>query len=757
MKKIFFSLLAIAALASCTKTEATYEPASDEIKINPVTALATKANVFGAIDDVYYPKAENFDVYAYWANEAAGAEFTDATTYLGGDAAVEFINKGAFWGGATTYYWPKNGSLRFAAYSPSSLDMAHVLATDTYTLTGFTQAGTTDKTIDVLVAPTSKSYTAQTAAENVSVVFEHACAWITIKVKSTEEAAGAFTLGDVVINTVKNQGNLTAVMAGENKAMTWKLANATADYTISVDETTVGTAAAVIDDVANGTVVLPQEPTTITVNYTQNALEGTPALENQKVTVDLALDAKVSEQNFWEAGKHYTYTLIFDLDEILINPSVEDWTDVDAGEITVDDKAQTVSNAEELKAALAIGGNIVLKNDIEVAEELQVAKTVVLDLNGYTLSTSTSARGITNTSELTIKNGTITGNNSTIAVLNYAPVEPYEAALVLENVNVTNDGNHAVGAYSLDYTTIPYEVHKLSPTSLTINGGTIECNNTGETYAVKTWGFCDVAIADATVNGTYGGISIDSSDLAMTNTNVTGGTHSLHVYCGEVKYDDACQVGDNVYYQVVGETAEKVAYDLYVNGVCYSAAAAKLAAAVAAGGDVTLDSDVVLSETLVIEKNVTLNLNGKKIVNQVENASTDVIVVKAGATLTIEGEGNVEAVSGNDGYAVIADGTVNIQGGSYKSGFDANNEANACVYARGEGKVYVSGGDFTSEGVYTLNKKDADRETTVIEVTGGTFYGWNPANNAAEGANTNFVAKGYKVVAEGQVYTVVAE
>lgn len=756
MKKIFFSLLAIAALASCTKTEATYEPASDEIKINPVTALATKANVFGAIDDVYYPKAENFDVYAYWANEAAGAEFTDATTYLGGDAAVEFINKGAFWGGATTYYWPKNGSLRFAAYSPSSLDMTHVLATDTYTLTGFTQAGTTDKTIDVLVAPTSKSYTAQTAAENVSVVFEHACAWITIKVKSTEEAAGAFTLGDVVINTVKNQGDLTAVMTGDNKAMTWELDDATADYTISADETTVGTAAAVIDDVANGTVVLPQEPTTITVNYTQNALEGTPALENQKVTVDLALDAKVSEKNFWEAGKHYTYTLIFDLDEILINPSVEDWTDVDAGEIAVDDKAQTVSNAEELKAALAIGGNIVLKNDIEVAEQLSATKTTVLDLNGYTLKTSVSAYGIVNGSELTIKNGTIEGTNTTAAVLNYAEATPYEAALVLEDVNVTSTGDHAVFVWSEDYVTIPYNVHELSPTSLTIDGGSISCEST-KYYAIRTLGFCDVAIADASVEGTYGGIYVHSSDLAMTNTSVTGGTYALGVYCGDVKYDDACKIGENVYYQVLSEGDSEEAYDLYVNGVCYSAAAAKLAAAVAAGGDVTLDSDVVLSETLVIEKNVTLNLNGKKIVNQVENASTDVIVVKAGATLTIEGEGNVEAVSGNDGYAVIADGTVNIKGGSYKSGFDANNEANACVYARGEGKVYVSGGDFTSEGVYTLNKKDADRETTVIEVTGGTFYGWNPANNAAEGANTNFVADGYKVVAEGQVYTVVAE
>ena len=166
---------------------------------------------------------------------------------------------------------------------------------------------------------------------------------------------------------------------------------------------------------------------------------------------------------------------------------------------------------------------------------------------------------------------------------------------------------------------------------------------------------------------------------------------------------------------------------------------------------VTLTDDITLNETLNIEaKNaVVLNLNGKTLTNKVDNAKTDVIVVAADATLTINGEGTIEAVSGNDGYAVIADGTVIINGGTFKAGVDANSAANAVVYVRNEGKVYVNGGEFPNENnsVYVLNKKDADRATTVIEVRGGKFTGFNPADNAAENAGTNFVAEGYESVA----------
>ena len=163
------------------------------------------------------------------------------------------------------------------------------------------------------------------------------------------------------------------------------------------------------------------------------------------------------------------------------------------------------------------------------------------------------------------------------------------------------------------------------------------------------------------------------------------------------------------------------------------------------GGEVTLTEDYVIGRPLFVEADAVLNLNGHSITNAAVNAETDVIIVREGATLTINGEGTIEAVSGNDGYAIIVEGTVIINGGTFKAGVDANGEPNAVVYARGNGKVYVNGGLFPNENnsTFVLNKRDADRANTVIEVRGGRYYKFDPSNNLAENPQENFVAEGY--------------
>ena len=175
------------------------------------------------------------------------------------------------------------------------------------------------------------------------------------------------------------------------------------------------------------------------------------------------------------------------------------------------------------------------------------------------------------------------------------------------------------------------------------------------------------------------------------------------------------------------------------------------------GGEVTLQGDMTVGHTLYVKKDATLNLNGYTLKNHKDNVYTDLIIVEKGATLTINGNGTLEAVTGNDGYAVIAEGTVIINGGTIKSGVDAAGEPNAVVYARGEGKVFVNGGTFPNDNAskFVLNKKDADRATTTIEVRGGKFQTFDPANNVAEGPNTNFCAEGYGTIEKDGWYEVV--
>ena len=172
------------------------------------------------------------------------------------------------------------------------------------------------------------------------------------------------------------------------------------------------------------------------------------------------------------------------------------------------------------------------------------------------------------------------------------------------------------------------------------------------------------------------------------------------------------------------------------------------------GGEVTLDRDYVIGRPLFVEAEATLNLNGHTITTHVDNEDTDAIIVGQGGNLTINGEGTIKAVTDTDGYAVIVrdNGVLTINGGTFEAGVDTNGEANAVVYVRDNGKVYVKGGYFPNEAEsgYVLNKRDADRETTTIEVSGGRFEYFDPMNNAAENAGTNFMADGFASFLEGE-------
>ena len=191
----------------------------------------------------------------------------------------------------------------------------------------------------------------------------------------------------------------------------------------------------------------------------------------------------------------------------------------------------------------------------------------------------------------------------------------------------------------------------------------------------------------------------------------------------------------------------------------------------AENGVITLEEDLVLSTTWVITDTVTLNLNHHKISsgeNEIwndpkepteENPKTWSLISVRGGNLTINGEGTLQTKE-NDCYAVdIQDnGSCTINGGEYVGNVHA-------VYVH-DGTLNVTGGKFSIQQTYpndpnkpyefTLNCYDANRAagTAAIHVSGGTFYKFDPANNQAEGANTNFTQEGYVSVAEGDFFTV---
>lgn len=515
MKRIILSILAVAALASCSKTESAYVDQDQEIRLAPVTSMTTKAEVSAAIDGTAYPTGEHFDVYAYWANEPAGSKFTTAeANYLtAGTSGVEFVNKGLYWGGVTTYYWPKNGSLRFAAYSPADLDMTHELSTDVYTLSNLAYPTNTAETYEILVAPTSESYTAQTATEKVSVVFEHALSWLTIKVKSTELAKEVFTVKNVVVHDIKNNGTLTADMVNDTK--TWALTEGQElkDINVYYEKTAkIGTDAQTLENTANGLLVLPQATTSVTLVFDQAAMEGTPALSDHTVTIPLILDGNLP----WEPGKHYTYTVIFDLDEILINPSVEDWVDVEVP--VMDASAIEVNNQVELISAVAAGKSVRLVNDIEITEPVVLTKgDVIVELNGKTITSTGDG--------FEVKGGTLSINGPGKVSAASNGTEPYCAVWAYGDavVNIYG-GEYEIGYPDGDYNDLIYAKENAV---INVYGGKFYNSGKENAFVLNLKDPKDADAATAKIN-VYGG----SYEKFNPANNLSEGANTNYVAAG---------------------------------------------------------------------------------------------------------------------------------------------------------------------------------------------------------------------------------
>lgn len=138
------------------------------------------------------------------------------------------------------------------------------------------------------------------------------------------------------------------------------------------------------------------------------------------------------------------------------------------------------------------------------------------------------------------------------------------------------------------------------------------------------------------------------------------------------------------------------------------------------------------------------------------NLNTAAIKTEKG-NLNIYGSLKFEGGSGNttNNAVYVYSGTTNIYSGYFHAGLDKNGNANACILVdawtspSSSVKAYcnIYGGVFEADDPkYLLNINDDVREYCSLLVYGGTFVGFNPADNTAEGEHTNFVAPGYKSV-----------
>lgn len=183
------------------------------------------------------------------------------------------------------------------------------------------------------------------------------------------------------------------------------------------------------------------------------------------------------------------------------------------------------------------------------------------------------------------------------------------------------------------------------------------------------------------------------------------------------------------------------------------------------GATITLNGDIDVQQTLVVTKELTLDLAGYKLYNtndlweKPDADNWSLISVRGTGNLTITGNGTLSAKE-NDCYAVDVqdvDASVTIANGTFVGNIHA-------VYVQ-EGTAFIKGGSYSIQQKYpdaakanefVLNCYDASRQDyeAKIYVSGGSFEKFNPADCKAEGEGTNFCEEGYTTTQNGDTYAV---
>lgn len=373
MKKFFmFAAMASVALASCVKNEPSVSLNDNQTAIK-FAAPVMSPNVKAATEIAdNYPTTEKFAVWAYYYDKTTDGE--KYTNFAGGDLYMNQVvvsyDGTSTWKAAQTYYWPKNGSLTFAAYSPAK-NLENPDNKFSYNAKGLQIAGYvvpeddakqqdllfSDRTYDLKanndVLDSDDPYT------GVTLNFKHALSSIVFQAKTDED----YSLNDTKISI----SNITLTNV-----------NSVGTFNQNLDDSQTNPQTYVIDmtDLTNYTrewsalgtptnYVAHDEgkvPLTTTAKYLYNGSASADAnttdlmllpqeiLANAKVVVSYYIDngtieiPQVSEVNLktalvgeWLRGYRYTYVLTIGLDEITFEPKVAPWveygTDVEPDQI----------------------------------------------------------------------------------------------------------------------------------------------------------------------------------------------------------------------------------------------------------------------------------------------------------------------------------------------------------------------------------------------------------------------------------------
>ena len=442
--------------------------------------------------------------------------------------------------------------------------------------------------------------------------------------------------------------------------------------------------------------------------------------------------------------------------------------------------ATTNYNLGALYTASQIGGAVTLSDNVDFDRTIAVqpGKTMSVNLNGKTVKNTTDLwenPSVPNSWSLFSVRGadsklTLSGDGEVIAKANdcYAVDVQDGGHLVIEGGHF-NGNIHAV-----------YVLEGVAE----IKGGTFEVQQK----------YPDAEKADEFVLNCYDA----NRENGTAKIIVTGGTF-IGFNPGDCKAEGN---GTNFvapgYASIANGTAADGRTIWKVVPAVEATTGAELEGSFKRGSVTTIGTNISATETIVCKTKSNLVLkNGSVLkVEPTRNAQNYTLGAYGGSNLSISGNGSIIApilpnpttsqasaievgsasksgtvniydnvtFEGNSGaagsYALrLINGTANIYGGHFKTAGGSNGDSE-CIYVQSaqpsRGAAYrqcnlnIYGGVFetTGDAKYLINCKDEPYKDgkCAIKIMGGIFVGFNPADNTAEGAHTNFVATGYKSV-----------
>lgn len=345
-KHLFYIAVACVALASCVKTEVRVNSPDKEITFQTVSTKAGAA----------FNKGNHFRSYAYFLEKDKNwvDNHTDATAYIdNADIYYHPASPKGYWAAKDNYYWPKQGSLTFFAWTDDTADPKVVGTGATVGCAPNTGIKIENYSVmdnpnkDILVAKIEKdkkkneSVTGRDWDNGVPTVFRHALAKVEFKVnKKIDYPKVEFRVKKITLTKVSTRGTFTQCQSTPNENWGWNGWGIQKDLTVFTGNVEVtatddaGTFNNLTPSATDYHIVLPQvlrdkiDPT-ITIEYEiiTSYITGNPVTETVIETKDL----KDIYKSDWECNKKYVLGITLGLNEIYWDPSVEDW---DNGTVT---------------------------------------------------------------------------------------------------------------------------------------------------------------------------------------------------------------------------------------------------------------------------------------------------------------------------------------------------------------------------------------------------------------------------------------